>query len=1237
MLSIYRGLLLTSLLFLSGRVFAAWEPTFVDNFWGNSLESEAWTSGGANLFRRSSYYHSDAVQVKDGKLELKAINQPEADRPYLSGRVSTQGIFAQKYGYFEMRAKVPAGDGYWPAFWLLPETGKWTSEIDISEFLGNRPASILYAYHHSNTLKNENSRHVPVFKPLSESFNTYAVNWSPDRIDYIFNGTVMHSITDSDAIAKSDTPMYVILNLALANGNTGFISNINRETNFNSKYIIDYVRVFKESATGQFTSIPAASTHVPNAFTPAYDNTAVTIDRVKSPDEKDILRFPDNTISGKFKLTSHKQNLNTKVIITLFKLQGYTHDGRYYNSPPIQSIIEKISLDQIGDSTEISYSFDQDINTVGAYAVDVLIKDPASLNKKSYGGHRIIQYVDDNTPVTTLFFDGFVEDVTSSVQNNTMNVSAVIQLQQALLTPYIDVKFTVLDANGTIAGAETVRHTLEYTGRLTVDAVIDGIQVNSTNYRVLVDVSEPGGLSLEQVVSGPGGGITPPPSEPLKYWQPTFVDNFNGNELKLQNWVPGRETLSRRISYYDKDAIQVTNGQLNIKMLNKAESDRPYTTAAITTQGLFKQKYGYFEMRAKTPKGNGFWPAFWLLPESGVWQSEIDISEFIGNEPDTVHYAYHYGGRLRNENTGQAHTGIDLSTAFNTFAVDWSPERIHYLFNGVVMHTVDDPAVIANADSAMFMILNLALASQHTGFIANVDETTDLSGQYEIDYIRVYEEAAPGSGFLGIPTASTAVPDMDAVAYDETAISVDRIKAANETDIMRTAGKVSGAIRLTSHAASTANVTISIAKIENANRANGRYFPSNAIQTISQNVAFTAAGETLDIPYEFDDVINATGAYVVSILVKDRSTLNKKILNGHRIVQFVEDSNPTSTLFFDGFVRSGSANYDNGQISTTVKLQLQQALLAPYINVHYLVINNATGDIVKTTDTTKIRHNKVGEITLSRTFDATLDPQKSYSVIPIISDSSGDYTIAEHGLLVTQGGTPPPPVSDEYELHTATVNASAQGDLTVTLETTLPDGASFSSIKYLVKLFSLEDNSLVTKLTGSVQSSFVDGRQLIVLSHDNQANLIPDEQYRAVVILFKNNWGASNKILTSVIQTSDPGSPPPPVSSDPELHGLAVNTSTQGELILDLDTTLPNGGSITSIFYNIKLFSLQDGSLLTKLTGEVQANLVDGRQSIEIIRNNTDNLGNDQYRAVVFLFKDGWSEQLLNERVETSN
>ena len=220
-----------------------------------------------------------------------------------------------------MRAKVPAGDGYWPAFWLLPETGKWTSEIDISEFLGNRPASVLYAYHHSNTLQNENSRHVPVFKPLSESFNTYAVNWSPDRIDYIFNGTVMHSITDPDAIEKSDRPMYVILNLALANGNTGFISNINRETNFSSKYIIDYVRVFKESPTGQFTSIPAASTHVPNAFPQAYDNTAVTVDRVKSPDEKDILRFPDNTISGKFKLTSHKQNLNTKVIITLFKLQ----------------------------------------------------------------------------------------------------------------------------------------------------------------------------------------------------------------------------------------------------------------------------------------------------------------------------------------------------------------------------------------------------------------------------------------------------------------------------------------------------------------------------------------------------------------------------------------------------------------------------------------------------------------------------------------------------------------------------------------------------------------------------------------------------------------------------------------------------------------------------------------------------------------------------------------------------
>lgn len=192
--------------------------------------------------------------VQDGVLRIAADRTPAAMRPllwnqpYTSGLITSRFSFAQTYGYFEIRAKLPAGRGMWPAFWLLPQDGRWPPEIDVFDHIGREPDSI-----HLGTFMNGTKpdgrrgpvqlggNRVPLGTTLSDAFHVYGMSWQADRCVYYFNDA---EIFRHDTPAEMNTPMYLLANLAVGGSWGGYPE----DGAVFPKYLeIDYIRAYAEA------------------------------------------------------------------------------------------------------------------------------------------------------------------------------------------------------------------------------------------------------------------------------------------------------------------------------------------------------------------------------------------------------------------------------------------------------------------------------------------------------------------------------------------------------------------------------------------------------------------------------------------------------------------------------------------------------------------------------------------------------------------------------------------------------------------------------------------------------------------------------------------------------------------------------------------------------------------------------------------------------------------------------
>lgn len=219
-----------------------------------------WNDGGCtNLGNKElEWYGTSNVELHDGILHL--IARHETTRGYkgrmfgfTSGMVTTgryesersrRSRFAFKYGYIEVRAKVPPGKGFWPAIWLLPSTERSLPEIDMMEVFGNSTNKLRLHLHY---VAPDGTQHVPgklvTVQKLDEDFHTYGLDWTPSALVWFLDGRQVWRYSKPAGIP--DQPMYLLMNLAVGGGSAG---NPDNQTQFPSAFAVDYVKIWQNNA-----------------------------------------------------------------------------------------------------------------------------------------------------------------------------------------------------------------------------------------------------------------------------------------------------------------------------------------------------------------------------------------------------------------------------------------------------------------------------------------------------------------------------------------------------------------------------------------------------------------------------------------------------------------------------------------------------------------------------------------------------------------------------------------------------------------------------------------------------------------------------------------------------------------------------------------------------------------------------------------------------------------------------
>jgi len=333
----------------------------------------------------------------------------------------------------------------------------------------------------------------------------------------------------------------------------------------------------------------------------------------------------------------------------------------------------------------------------------------------------------------------------------------------------LEVEITLSDSEpGLVIVNATAQNTVEF--QLRVGNESNPVATNTSGYfahtfqqngNYLIDVRAYGAsgrylrhtqniLIIIEEVSPEDGYVTP-----LSYQGYSLVwnDEFEGNSINSNYWVfetgTGCPHLcgwgNNELQHYRAENAWVSGGVLTIEARNEPFQGSQYTSARMKTQGKKSFKYGRVDIRALLPKGQGIWPALWMLGNnitSVGWPAcgEIDIMEMIGGSgrENRVHGTVHW------DNNGHVNAGGfytrpsgTFADEFHVFSIIWDETQIRWFVNDIQYYVINiTPGHMTEFHQEFFFLFNVAVGGNWPG---NPNSTTNFPQKMKVDYIRVFQ------------------------------------------------------------------------------------------------------------------------------------------------------------------------------------------------------------------------------------------------------------------------------------------------------------------------------------------------------------------------------------------------------------------------------------------------------------------------------------------------------------------